>query len=324
MDRSELLAKDWSYRSDPVLVADAMVLIGAAIERVRSGRPSTLEKATLVGAPCYVGRHVVGEVEQHLPGIAKKHPSPIEPSVALHIWRTHILPAVRVVDLSIRDYLDPDLRRISDIDEEDIATGALARFLAPALVLSTDHSLVDSGFATATAWDSIVRVGRYSISDGQLRLGGQIAGVTVEGIVRAGEHVSRTLRLRPWLVLAVAGGLVGAAQYRHGAALRFTGRTLLQVCAIVTSLAKERSETASGLVLVEPSPRSVDLEASCARTLARFPGPASAAELLPHLHGYVPGTAKATQVRMALRGHPAFVAVRRGRWEVGERVDPTE
>ena len=97
-----------------------------------------------------------------------------------------------MVDLAIRDHLDPRLRGVLADDADDLPTAALALLVAPAVVLSDDHDLVDHGFAGQTAWTQaagdVLIVAR---ADGQLVSG--FAGVTWT-TVGAGYGVAAAVR----------------------------------------------------------------------------------------------------------------------------------
>jgi hypothetical protein len=56
-----------------------------------------------------------------------------------------VLDTKTLVD-SVRDHLDPRLRGVL-ADPDDLPTAALALLVAPAVVFSDDHDLVDNGFA---------------------------------------------------------------------------------------------------------------------------------------------------------------------------------
>jgi hypothetical protein len=114
----------------PMMVVDTKAVINSACYRVRTGHPGLLERAIQLRrlglVPLFAPRHVAREVDEHLAARAREEG--LDPDAVTQIWTQRLRPHIRVVDLAIRDHLDPRLRGVVADDPEDVATAALARW----------------------------------------------------------------------------------------------------------------------------------------------------------------------------------------------------
>ena len=133
-----------------VVVADAMILLRMSCRLALDSGPTALAiDATRTGhARIYITAEVEHEVIQRMERVAKH----VTAEAALAAWRTLLAPSITVVDLPFGDVLHPAVRGIVELDPDDVLTGALALLVGPALVWSEDHSLTDTGFASALSW----------------------------------------------------------------------------------------------------------------------------------------------------------------------------
>ena len=311
----------------PVVVLDTKAVINSACHRVRRGAPGRLEQAVLLHplglVPLFTPRHVIEEVDKHLVGRALEEG--LDPAAVARVWNQQLRPHIRVVDLEIRDHLDPRLRGVLAADPDDLPTAALALLVAPAVVFTDDADLVDNGFASRAWWTKAASdVLIIAMADGQVL--GVIVGVgtTVTGIGYGTAAVVRAVRRAPLMTVTVAvailtgawlllprfpPGRVRAAFKEVGAAAGMAWREMQE----------SRQAAAARLPWVPiPPGRAPTVEERCARLLARITGTLSAAELHEQLHRDTPHPVPAVaEVRAALRGHRAFVQVDRGRWQLG-------
>jgi predicted nucleic acid-binding protein len=312
----------------PVMVVDTMAAINSACYRVRTGHPGLLERAIQLRhlglVPLLAPRHVLEEVNEHLAARAREEG--LDPDAVTQIWTQQLRPHIRVVDLAIRDHLDPRLRGVLADDPDDLPTAALALLVAPAVVLSDDHDLVDHGFAGQTAWTQAAGdVLIVATADGQLvsgfagviwtTMGAGYGGARRPPRTPAGRHGRRR---RPYGHLPA-----------HPAATRPAARSALKqggaaTAAIWQEVTANQQSTAARLPWVETPPgRSPTLEERCARILARVTGTLSADDLHQQLHRDLGDAAPpAATVRKTLADHPAFVQVGQGRWQLGEPAAP--
>jgi hypothetical protein len=231
-----------------------------------------------------------------------------------------------VVDLAVRDHLDPRLRGVLAGDPDDLPTAALALLVAPAVVFSDDPDLVDSGFAGQVWWTEAARdVLIVAQADGQLV--SVLAGVSLTA-VGAGYGTAAVVcaarRASLVAVTAAVAVLVGvcllARRYpaaRVRAALKELGAFAITTWGDATD--SQRAAAARLPWVKVPAGRTPFLKERCARILARVTGTLSAYELHERLcHDQAQPAASVAEVREVLTGHPAFVQVDQGRWRLGE------
>lgn len=311
----------------PVVVLDTKAVINSACHRVRRGAPGRLEQAILLHplglVPLFAPRHVIEEVDEHVVGRALEEG--LDPAAVARVWNEQLRPHIHVVDLEIRDHLDPRLRGVLAADPDDLPTAALALLVAPAVVFTDDADLVDNGFASRAWWTKAAGdVLIIAMADGQVL--GVIIGVgtTVTGIGYGTAAVVRAVRRAPLMTVTVAVAVLTGAwllvrRYPPGR-LRAAFKEVGAAAGTAWREMQESRQAAAARLPWVPIPpgRAPTLEERCARILARITGTLSAAEVHEQLHRDTAHPAPSVaEVRAALRGHRAFVQVGRGRWQLG-------
>jgi hypothetical protein len=96
----------------PVVVLDTKAVINSACYRVRTGYPGRLEQTIHWPIPVTLlaSRHVIEQVDRHL--AARAVDEGLDPGEVARVWNERLRPHIRVVDLAIRDHLDPRLRGV--------------------------------------------------------------------------------------------------------------------------------------------------------------------------------------------------------------------
>lgn len=328
----ERIARAWrrSAAERPVLIMDTMALAKQAGSRARTGESSWVEKITDAGSLCLVPRHVVHEVETRLPKALGKNATGTAVDDAISAWRTVLLPRLRIVDIAIRDHLAPDVDRVLAADADDAPTAALALLVSPSCVFSEDgKSLVDTGFATSRDVTGTARLAQQLVIAESQIAGFRSTGDTLGSIATmTTSSLWRLLNGRPTLAAALGVTLVTTSLLWPRQVSKMVQRlselaakTLTVSYETFAGLVETRDSTIARLVLVNPPPAPVRLEESCARVLARRTYPCRAVDLVDavnELGGFSQtGNRRVTELRAILRGHPAFVEVDRGWWQLG-------
>lgn len=137
----------------------------------------------------YIAAHVPGEIDKHLPRLADDYQ--VAERVVRRLLTTRILPALRLVDLEIRDHLSPRSRRILHVDPDmpkkyqgdpdDAPTMALAEFLGPCVIVTEDSVFYRTGVAVIE-W---IPVHQNLLRLANLEVTAANAMVFIEGAVRA-------------------------------------------------------------------------------------------------------------------------------------------
>jgi hypothetical protein len=309
------------------VVLDTKAVINSACHHVRHGCSGRLDQAILLChlglVPLFAPHHVIEEVDEHLAERALQEGH--DPVAVTHVWNQQLRPHIRVVDLEIRDHLDPRLRGVLATDPDDLSTAALALLLAPAVVFTDDADLVDNGFASRAWWtEAAGDVLIIAMADGQV-LGAIIGvGTTITGIGYGTVAVVHAVRRAPLVTITVAVVVLTGAWLLLRRSRPGRGRASFKELGTAAGTAwremqESRQAAAARLPWVPiPTGRAPTLEERCARILARITGTLSAAEVHEQLRRDTAHPAPSVaEVRAALRGHRAFVQVGRGRWQLG-------
>ncbi|MEU5062241.1 MULTISPECIES: hypothetical protein [unclassified Streptomyces] len=317
----------------PILDANALLVEACALAK-NNGRPSRVTTLAATGrATPYIAAHVPGEVDEHLAKMAAHFEVP--EYRARRVLNQQILPALRVVDLEIRDHLSPRTRHILHVDPEmprkyrgdpdDAPTMALAEFLGPCVIVTQDSVFHHFGFAVID-WipvvQSVMRVAGLEataanalvVVDWALRLSG--AGVH-RLIVLAGRN--------PLLATAAVTGLLWWC-YRNGYLTRenwqrrlaWAGEATVPLLELADSTMTEYRELSDSLMVVEP-PSYPTREQLAARHLARCGRPLTPGELRDALARRGHSTS-AAQLNRDMLAHRAFVRAPGDLWTVGRQV----
>ncbi|WP_326816206.1 hypothetical protein OIE61_44245 [Streptomyces sp. NBC_01762] len=241
---------------------------------------------------------------------------------ARRVLDQQVLPALRVVDLEIRDHLSPQTRHILRIDREmplkyrgdpdDAPTMALAEFLGPCVIVTQDSVFSRFGFAVIE-W--------IPVAQSLLRLAGPEATaanalVFIDLALRlfgAGAHRQVVLAARnPLPTTAAVAGLLWWC-YRRGYLARDNWRRRLSRVGEATvpllelgSAAMTEHQTLSDSLLVVEPPAYPTSEQLAARHLARCGRPLTPSELCDALarRGH---TVSTERLKRDMLAHRAFV-----------------
>lgn len=306
----------------PAVVADANALIADAIRRSQ-GRftlmPFLAERRLI---QLVTVEHIDEKVYARLP-VACKNTHADLPAATAAYENLH-RPLLRFVSTGELMAHDPRIGAVALADEEDAPLAQLAVLLAPSLVLTQDHHLLDAGFGKREWADALVQMKElieldemmWSATDGVVITG----ALTIHGV---GGLVN--LLRRSELVLGIVLGLSIALGYQYrrqlrGAPARLRERSAPVVDRALASMAGafERREAADERVrptLVTPS-EAERLEAVVARVLLQCPEPLGAAAVHARL-AYPWREATVKQVMAVLREQPAFELVRGRGWMLG-------
>lgn len=309
-------------RHRPAVLADANALIEDAIRRSR-GRPSLmpfLAERQLIRL--VTAEHIDEKVYARLPEACAHTGADL--AAATSAYETLHRPLLRLV--SIGDLMADDARvgAVALADAEDAPLAQLAVLLAPALVLTQDHHLLDAGIGEQAWGDALVQVKELIELDRMMWAGAD--GVVLSGVVTV-HGVGGLVQLlrRSELVLGIILGLSIAFgyQYRHQlreapAKLKERGGPVVERLLTGMAGAFERWETADGRVrptLVAPA-RVESLEVVVARVLLQHSDPVGAATIHAQLP-YVWQEVAVERVMAVLREQPAFELVRGRGWMLG-------
>lgn len=301
--------------NQPVAVVDTMALLATAC---RADVASThLAGIANVGAPMFVAREVLGEVDRLMPKFADDRG--VDRATAMATWEQRLRPRLRVVDLAVRDHLHPEVARVRTVDVDDTATAALALLVSPAVVLSDDRSLVEAGLAvrpwTTAAGDhrtveTIDAAVAAAVVFGDVALRGAWSGTS--GLVRLARRYPLGAALFVMAVVIAMRPRAETVAARAHDGLRGAGAALGRQ-------AMARQNAVGRLVVVED--RCLPgLEQRCARVLARSSVPLTSRDLADRLPGLA-GSLPTRAVGSVLAGHAAFVEVASGLWQLGKAPD---
>lgn len=317
----------------PVLDSNALLVEACALAK-NGGRQNRITALAATGrATPYIAAHVPGEVDEHLAKMAAHFEVPERK--ARRVLDGQILPAVRVVDLEIRDHLSPRTRHILRVDPEmprkyrgdpdDAPTMALAEFLAPCVIVTQDSVFHHFGFAVIDwipAVQSVMRVAGLEATAAN-------ALVVIDWALRlcgAGAHRLALLAGRnPLLATAAVTGLLWWC-YRNGHLTRDNWRRRLARAGEATAPLLELTGAAmtehralsDSLLVVDP-PACPTREQLAARHLARCGRPLTPGELRDTLarRGHI---VSAAQLKRDMLAHRTFVRAPGDLWTVGRPV----
>ena len=309
-----------------VVVADTNTLASRACHAVRHGEGESLFTglSTTGRSRVFVGAHVPRELDDHLRDVAAS--CDVSLALAEQVLWTQVLASASVVPLAIREFMDPGIRAILRADPElpprlrgdpdDVETLAVARFLAPSVIVSADSVFTRLGFSNTTAatWVGIAySVLRMAGIEASMADAAAMAELGLRLLVGAAGSVARAARAHPLIAIftVVIFALVGL---RYGAfgreRLREAMRWLRRVGEpLVTALSDkyvEHAQIRRALHVVEPYGVPT-LEQAAARHLARCGRLLTPSELRDGLLRYAGVETTAKALKAAMTEHPAFV-----------------
>lgn len=318
-----------------VLVADTNFLARSAWFLARHpDQPSVLEEALRSGrSSARIAAHVPGEMPRAIRRIARG----ADPTAALAVWESQLAPLVRVVEIPVALHLNPAIWHVLREDPDDLPTAALALFLAPAVVLTTDGVFANAGLPVPDSPMAAVKA--LKIAGGHettAYVGSLAAWGGARGTWSLMGRLVAAARQNPLVALAVlaagASALLLVEDSSPGAAKMATTRirSVLQTTGTMTGRIAMHvlDEHAVALVDVPEVLRSgpQTLEEASAAILARCGRPMSVIDLKYELTQCLPGFARPTRhtvsaagLTEALRAHPAFTHKHSG-WLLGRPV----
>ncbi|MGC5346944.1 hypothetical protein [Streptomyces sp. DT171] len=317
----------------PVLDTNALLVEACSLAKHGRRQDRVTALASTGRATPYIAAHVPGEVDEHLAKMADQFK--VAERQARRVLDQQIWPALRVVDLEIRDHLSWRTRHILRVDREmplkyrgdpdDAPTMALAEFLGPCVIVSQDSVFERFGFAVIE-W--------IPVAQSVLRLAGLEATaanalVLIELALRllgAGAHRLAGLAARnPLAVSAAVGGLLWWCYHRGYLTRDNWRRTLSRMGDAAMPLLElaeagmtEHQTLNDSLLVVEP-PAYPTSEQLAARYLARCGRPLTPGELRDALarRGH---TISAAQLKREMLTHRAFIRAPGDLWTVGRPV----
>lgn len=317
-----------------VLVVDTNYLARMAWSAAdRADFPTDLEHSLAGRVTVHAGAHVPGEMTRRIP---KLHPRR-DPAPAMRAWSDRLAPQLRIVDLAPRWQMEPFALEVARLDPDDQPTAALAAYLAPCLLLTTDGVFDKVGLEVAADPRAVV------VAAGEAaEVEGTAAAAVVFGVLLAqllahlAAHGLRSGRAHPAITTAVlglsAGALLALDRQRPGStrsAAVAAGRTVRASAQVALSAAETlrlaHEQAVKQLVEVRRA-RPHTLSEAAAAILARHGRPMSVDDLRARLaapRGYgrlAPRYCDRPTLTAALREDPAFTHDHRG-WALG--ANPT-
>lgn len=316
------------------VITDTNVLATSACYAAKNGDSPLLSRIGLTGrAPLLAGAHVPEEIGRHLPRIARNMGVPVD--AARDNWLHRIGPAVRFVDLPIREHLRPEIASIRHSDPalptaqqgdpDDLPTAALASFLAPAVIVTADR--VFARFGLASSEDDWFSVARDLLSTAGYEASYVDGIVLTELMIRLLTTGARStwqlFERQPIVGIGLVGALLMA--WRRGrvdpalfrAAARRLGESAQPALEQLVTASTGHASARGSLVIVEDPPwRKATVPERCARLLAHSTRALTASEIRDSLNPY--GTATtAAECRRSMIDHPAFKSLPADRFELG-------
>ncbi|MFE7622531.1 hypothetical protein [Streptomyces sp. NPDC057509] len=272
----------------------------------------------------YAADHVLDEVYEHLPRIAKSSPVPL---AALRAYfETEYLPVLRFVTVSDTDAPDPQVLAITDSD--DVPTGRLAKLIAPCVVFSDDKHLKRPGFAPKR-WLDMAKAA-VEVADGHRAQVTTLnaAALPVRGLVGLVSLAGRKVNVSPWVLggLALgAGALLLKKPERRKATAEVAGKIFEGIGnQLAEGMVLERGGVEKLRKVVLAAPEEPTLRQRIAIVLARQNEPLLATEVHDLIHARFPEAPDVSikEVRGALEEGTEFVRGQRYRWQLGRDVTP--
>ncbi|MYS22837.1 hypothetical protein GA0115240_144896 [Streptomyces sp. DvalAA-14] len=272
----------------------------------------------------YAADHVLDEMYEHLPTIAKSSPVPLATLRAY--FEAEYLPVLRFVTVSETDA--PDSQVLAITDPDDVPTGRLAKLITPCVVFSDDIHLKRPGFAPRR-WLDMAKAA-VDFTDGHQ---GQVtlmnaAALPLRGVAGLLSFAGRKVNVSPWILGGLvlgAGALLLQKPERRKAAAEVANKIFEGVSyEFAGAMTKERQGVEQLRKVVLAAPSQPTLRQRIAIVLARQSEPLLAAEVHNLIQERFPEAPNASirDVRCALEAGTEFVRVQRYRWQLGREVEP--
>ncbi|MDL2082129.1 hypothetical protein QNN03_37490 [Streptomyces sp. GXMU-J15] len=311
-----------------VAIVDTNVLLTSIdndCRNVSQGRRSRLLLMSDGGdVVLYAADHVLDEMYEHLPRIAKSSPVPLATLRAY--FEAECLPVLRFVTVSEVDAPDPQVLAITDPD--DVPTGRLAKLIAPCVVFSDDIHLKRPGFAPKR-WLDMAKAA-VEVADGHRAQVATVnaAAIPVRGVAGLLSFAGRKVNVSPWVLggvaLSAAALLLKQPEWRKATA-EVTSKIFEGIAnQLAEGMALERGGAEKLRKVVLGAPLQPTLRQRIAIVLARQNEPLLAAEVHDLIDARFPEAPDVSikKVRGALEEGTEFVRVQRYRWQLGREVAP--
>jgi uncharacterized membrane protein (Fun14 family) len=306
-------------------ITDSCSLASSAGHVARDSTASIIAALASRGrTPVFISENVEAELPKAIREMAVNMGLPV--ADVERVMREQILIRIRVVPLNVGDYLHPRLARIRSCDKslskkmrgdpDDLGTGALAEFLAPAVIISKDSVFNRFGLALPAAqWvEEAQRLLSAAGYEAELDGAAAAAEFLARGAFAGLEALGQAVRRHPKTTLVVLGAVLLAIWYgnRHGVVttekVRKAGQATVKAAKPVIDriavAATGWSEALNAITVVERS-APLTLEERCARQLALF-GAALTPSELREILSTADRPVTAAAIRRALQAHPGF------------------
>ncbi|MEU5554478.1 PIN domain-containing protein [Micromonospora sp. NPDC047793] len=319
------------HHAQLVAVFDTNALATACCMEADSGHDSLVTRLVATErVPCFIADHVPGEMEEHLERISRSQH--VDTADALRVWRDDVAPLLRVVELPIGEYLRPEIAAIRrpppEGDPDDWPTLALAAFLGPTVVVSSDSVFARLGYNNAGYWTGDAKA-LHTASELEGRQIDRLhtALITTRLLWGGAAGIFHQVPRRAWLLpaLGIAAGWAASMLWSSRDRVRATSaavwESLEPIFARIGAELTQYDHLRSSLVAVhDPSWRQETLTERCARHLARSGTPMTPSELRDALDRTLGQRVSAAAIRRALSNHPAFIRSAGERYSIGRPV----
>jgi hypothetical protein len=309
-----------------IAVCDCDFILDLAIAHVRDG--ASLSPVSGIGSiRCFAPMRVANEIVWNYGKASRRNQ--IDPALVLSVVHDELMPHIRFVDLSADGLSsDPRVKRVQEVDADDVDIARLAMLLAPCQVLSLDRHLRYANLAPVNqnARRELLAAGlSIESTDGAVVGSAFVAQIATDGISHGVRGVAVRANVPIWLVglvCLVIMGAVGAWVLSSPERRAKVGRAIDAAGELADHLRTQRNEAIEIIARSSITPPASDqFERRIARCLAFAPGPMLAADIHAETFGSEGmGGPVLGEVRRILREEPAFVCVDRSRWELGKRL----
>lgn len=162
----------------PTIFVDTMEIGTEIAWSVGSGRAGRIRTAARLGYPVRISMQVAAEVPEKAHHLAERRG--LDGGEARRLWVEECSTWIEVVQAEIEGSTDRRVLATAREDRTDVETALCAVQASPSVVLSKDHSLVDSGLA---APDSVAMLDAL-VKLAELEVGVEITGDVVAAVSR--------------------------------------------------------------------------------------------------------------------------------------------
>lgn len=188
-----------SMISQIIGVVDTNVILSSLRNDCLHNWDSRLVRSTALGCSVlFAPDHVYEEIYEKLPKLAYD-------SVSLEQLRVRFesvyLPIIRFVSISDLDEFDPQIINIPDLD--DRPTGRLAQLIAPVVVFSDDHDLIDADFAVSEWRKTAGWAADFAETKNEHRISMNLYALPIIGAWQSSKILGRRFKIQPFVPAAI-------------------------------------------------------------------------------------------------------------------------